>query len=233
MVRWKVWPLALVTFAACDLGDLDVDCDFDRDLSEFIGVTGTDRLTVDAEQGDLRVEGRPGLNQVRVRGVACAEDLDDLDDVALIVQRSGSSIRVFGLVPSGQSLNARLDLFIEVPDWMLVDIDHDSGDIEVDNVSGLIITDDSGNIHIQDVFGDVDVRDGSGLVWVRNVEGDVFLLDDSGDIDVRDVAGSVRVEEDGSGDIFVSDVGGNFTVEFDGSGNIVFRNVRGVVTIPN
>ena len=253
MKQWNVWPLALVVLAACDdIAGLGIDCNFDENFSEVIAVSGADRLDVLADAGDLEIRGRSGLNEIRVRGTACAEDLDDIDDIDVVVQRSGSTVRVFGLVPSGAVLDARLDLIIEVPDWMLVDIQHDAGDIEVNNVSGVAIRDDGGNIRVENIFGDVDINDDSGTIWIRDVDGDVFLLDESGDIDARLIGGSVLIEEDasgnitlenvdqdvvivedGSGDIVVDDVGGDFTVEFDSSGNIVFRNVRGIVSVPN
>ena len=248
---WLVLLLPLVTACDLDLTDLDIDCNVDRDFSESIAVGSADLVRIIAETGDLRVEGRPGLNQVRVRGSACAEDRNDLDEVELVLQRSGRSIRILGLVPSGSSVSARLDLVIEVPDYMLLEIDHESGDIAVTDVAGVAIFDDAGDIRLDHITGDVDINDDSGLLRLRDIAGDVYLIDESGEVDIQTVDGGVFVDEDGSGhmlirdigddvfigedgsgDITVEDVNGDFTVQIDGSGRITYRNVRGRISVP-
>jgi hypothetical protein len=246
-----VWLLPVVLAGCDDLTGIGRNCRFERDFSDFMDARTAMAVLIDSEAGDLQVVGRRGLDEVRVRGVGCAEERFDLDRIDLVVQRSGDFVRVLGLVPSGASVNARLDLVVEVPDWMLVDIQDESGHVEVVNVSEVIIHDDSGDILLEDIAGDVDVTDESGELWVEHVLGDVFILDDSGNIDVRDVFGAVVVEdgsgslhiqgvdldvlvvEDGSGDIVVENVGGDLTVEFDSSGSIVYRNIGGRVFLPH
>jgi len=193
MKRSRVWLLCLLPVAGCDLDltGIGFDCDFDRDLFEASSVAGADRVRVVAEAGDLRVEGVAGLNEVRVRGRACAQDARDLDDVDLVVQRSGSTVRVISLVaPSG----GRLDLIVEVPDWMLVEVDDESGDLDVANVVGVSIFDGSGDITVEDIAGDVDINDGSGDIRVENVLGDLRVdFDSSGRIDYRNVRGRILI----------------------------------------
>jgi hypothetical protein len=227
MKRHFVW-LAPLLFAGCDLDITGLgSCDFDRDFSEVIGASGADVVRVLAEAGDLRVQGRAGATDVRVYGTACADNRRDLDDIEVVVQRVGGAIRVLTLVPAGAGIDAHADLVVEVPEWMLVDIDHQEGRIDVSNVAGVSIFDDSGDIFVSDVFGDVDINDDSGDIQLRNIDGDVWMLDDSGLIDVRGVGGEVAVEEDGSGDLFVRDVDFDVWIGEDGSGDIVVENVRG------
>jgi hypothetical protein len=246
-----VWLLPVMV-AGCDLDLTDAgrNCEFDRDLGDLVDARTATAVLIDSEAGDLQVVGRTDIDDVRVRAVACARDRFDLDEIELVVERSGEVVRVLGLVPSGAGVNARLDMVVEVPDWMLVDISDTSGDIEVSVVDEVIINDGSGDIVVEDVIGDVDITDDSGDLWVSNVGGDVFLLDDSGTASVNDVLGSVIVEdgsghlfvrgvdfdvhvvEDGSGDIVVENVGGDFIVDIDDSGSISFRNVRGRVLLP-
>lgn len=251
MKRYLVWALPVLLGACTDISGLDGFCESERDITDVLSTSGLDRVRVLAEAGHLTVEGRAGLNEVRVFATACARDSRDLDDLELVVDRSGSVGRIFTLVPGSAGLNARMDLRVEVPEWMLVEIDHQEGDVEVFSVSGVDIYDDSGNIEVDNIFGDVDINDSSGEVEISNIDGDLYVWDDSGTFDARNIGGEVVVEEDGSGniilrnvdldvyimedgsgDILVEDVGGDFTVDFDFSGNITYRNVRGRVLLP-
>jgi hypothetical protein len=254
MKRNVVWlAAALLPLTACDLDltGIDVDCNYRDSFSDVLDARTSTAVRIVAETGDLQVVGRAGLNEVRVRGDACAEDRRDLDDIEMVVQRSGSTIRVLGLVPSGSNIRARLDLIVEVPDWMLVDIDHRDGNIEVESVAGLAIFDDAGNIWIENIDGDVEINDDSGELQVNEVFGDLYLWDESGNVNLRRIHGSVIVDydgsgnldvsnvgfdvyiaEDASGDIFVEDIRGDFTVVRDASGSITYRNVGGRITVP-
>jgi hypothetical protein len=208
-------------------------------------------VRVIAEAGDVRVVGRTGMSEVRVSGTACAQDQRDLNQISVVVQRVGTSVRVMTLVPSGAGVSAHADLLIEVPDWMLADIDHEAGDLNVSNVAGVTILDDSGDIDVSDIAGDVDIDDDSGDLQVRDVTGNVWLRDDSGLASVQHVGGGVDVEQDGSGDLFIrnvqldvwvgedgsgdiiaEDVRGDFQVDLDTSGSITYRNIGGRVLIP-
>jgi hypothetical protein len=251
MKRYLVWSLPILTAGCVDITGAGRVCTYEQDFRETISTLDMDRVRILAEAGDLRVEGHSGLNEVRVRGTGCAADARDLEDIELVVQRSGSAVRIVTLVPTGSSINAHLDLVVEVPDWMLAEIQHEDGDIEVYDVSGVDIYDNSGNIKVDNIYGDVDINDDSGDISATNIAGDLYMWDASGGIDVRYVGGEVLVEadgsgnlilrnvttdiyimEDGSGDIVVENVGGDFTVDYDSSGSISYRNVRGRVLIP-
>ena len=252
MKRW-LFALTVPLLAGCDLDvtGINVSCDVEEDFFEAIAAGRASTVRIIAETGDLRVEGRPGLTEIRVSGRACAEDRRDLNEIDLVVQRAGASIRVLGLVPSGAGINARLDLVVEVPEYMFAEIDHDAGDIDVTNVSGISIYDGSGDVLLDYIYGDVDISDESGFLRMRDVAGDVYLADESGEIDIDRVDGGVYIDEDGSGnivltgigtdvyivedgtgDITVDDVLGDLTVEYDSSGRITYRNVRGRITVP-
>jgi hypothetical protein len=216
MKVWRVWPLLLIGMSGCelDLSGLGDDCAVSRELSDHAQVSDADLVEIVADAGDVRVQGRAGLSEVRVFARACARNRFALEDIELVVQNTGSTVRVLGLVPGGNSARGRLDLIIEVPDWMLVEIDDESGDINVEAVAG------------------ADIFDGSGDIRVENIWGDVFVDDASGDVRILDTAGNVWVG-DGSGDIVVEDVLGDLTVEFDSSGSIRYRNIRGQINLPH
>jgi hypothetical protein len=181
--------MAVTALAGCDLDLSDLACSDARNFSDEISATSLNALLVDAEAGDLRIEGRNGINEVRVYATACSSDDWTTDDVDFQLFRSGGEARLITDVPGYD--NARLDLTIEVP----VDFDINVYDL-------------SGDIDIEDVYS-VWVNDGSGHIDIFRVETDVIVDDDgSGNIDVNDVGGDLIVRRDGSGSISYGNVQG-------------------------
>lgn len=230
------------------------DCRYTDDRDATLDATGVSALRIDAEAGSLRVEGRADLTEVRIHGTACASDRDLLDEIRLDTGRRGDTLRVKVDIDDGGWgwSTRRLDLVIEVPERLAVEIEDGSGSIDVRAVASLDISDGSGEIDIDDIRGDVVLEDGSGEIDVtgvkgsltitedgsggisiRDVVGDVDIREDgSGSIDIRDVDGSVRIHDDGSGSIEVFRVAGNFDVDHDGSGGISFDHIGGRVRVP-
>lgn len=212
MRKQLVWLLAVLPLAGCDLDLTGLgSCEYDETWTESVSASGIVSIRVLADQGDLRVEGRPGINTIRVRATACADDRTTLDDIDFDFFFSGSELEIESFAPRRD--DAHIDLVIEVPDDMAVAIYHDDGNIEVRDVDVVFIDDDSGHIELQNIRFDVDIED------------------ESGNIDVFDVGGDVVIE-DGSGDIDVDTVFGDFIVLFDSSGQIRHRNVQGRVDLP-
>jgi len=211
--------------------------DYDAPRNATVNAAGATSVRIDARAGLLRVTGRTDLTEVRVRGTARASSRDLLDDIKVEAVRNGNQIEVRALVPesrdSGWNDHAVLDLVIEVPATLALDVDDTSGDLTVESINAKVrIEDSSGNIRVRDV-GDVWISDSSGGIDVRGVKGSVDIDDDSsGEIEVYDVTGSVRVGHDGSGSIDVSRVGGDFIVGRDGSGSIDYGDVKGKIDIP-
>lgn len=188
-IRGLTALLAVVPLAACDLDLSSFDCEESRRFSDEISATGINALLVDDLEGDLRIEGRSGINEVRVRATACSNDRRTADDIDFRLYREDGEIRVISEVPGYD--RSRLDLIIEVP----VDFD-------------VAVFDTDGHMDIEDVFS-VWIADGSGHIDVNGIENDVTIDEDgSGDIDVRDVGGDFYVRYDGSGRIDYSNVRG-------------------------
>ncbi len=201
-----------------------------REASIAIGDATSVRVV--ARAGSLSVEGRSDLTEVRATGTAYAAREDQLDDIELTATRSGSTVLIEAHIPDGQRV--KLDIVIELPAWMILDIEDSSGSIEIRNVAGVDVTDGSGSITIEAVAGDVTLNDGSGSIDVREVGGRVLIEDDgSGSITVTNVEGDLIVEEDGSGSIRATDVGGDFVVQRDGSGSIRYERISGRVSVPD
>lgn len=212
MKKHLVWLCALPLLGGCDLEWDDLGgCTYEEEFSDAISAVGMSTLRVLAEDGDLRIQGRPGLTQVRVFATACSSSSRTVDDIDFILYRNGSNVELETDVPLRD--NAHLDLVVEVPEEMAAAIYHDAGDIEVYDIDYVYIDDESGNIDIRNIFFDVEIVDGSGHIDIFNVDGSVEIDDESGDIDVNDI-------------------GGDFSVFFDSSGSIRHSNVRGRVLLP-
>jgi hypothetical protein len=212
MKKHLVWLLAAPLVASCDLdvGGLG-GCRYEENFSDVISAGGMSTLRVLAGDGDLRIEGRPGLTQVRVFATACSSSSRTVDDIDFLLFYNGSTVELETDIPLRD--NAHLDLVIEMPEQMAAAIYHDAGNMGVRDIDYVYIEDESGNID------------------VRNIYFDVEIFDESGHIDVMDVGGTVEID-DGSGDIDVQDVGGDLLVWYDSSGSLHYRNIFGRVQVP-
>ena len=189
------------------------------------------RVRVRARAGSLRIEGHPALGEVRASGTACAGSAGDLERVTLTVTRVGTELVIETDTPNS---TGRLDLVVEVPDSLPLEVRDDSGSVDIYDVAAVELRDGSGSIEVNGVAGDVRVVDGSGSIDISMVGGTVVIEDDgSGSIDISDVERDVIVEEDGSGDIAVAEIGGDFIVKRAGSGGVRHRSVRGRVDVPS
>lgn len=214
-----------------------------------------ERVTVIARAGTLRIEGRSGAGEVTVRGTARASSRGALDDVRLIAEERGGTIYIEAAIPEHHDWNDNdeqsLDLVIELPRDLPLDVEDGSGDLEVRNVGPLELSDGSGEATIEHVGGNLRVKDGSGELHILDVKGDVEVTDGSGELEIRDIDGgveiaqkgsgtlritsvakSVRVRAKGSGSVDVSHVGGDFIVDERATGNVEYSDVKGRVDVP-
>ncbi len=207
------------------------DFDFSAKREATASAEGATRVVVEAGAGSLRIEGKKGLREVRAHGTALATSEERLREVELTAEREGSTVRVVVDIPEDRDWRdddrAALDLVVEVPDDVALEVGDGSGEAEIVGVGPLEIADGSGELRIEDVGGPVSVVDGSGELTIRKVRGDVTIRDGSGSIEVSEVGGSVTVEADGSGEIDARNVTGRLHVRRDGSGSIEARDVGG------
>ena len=234
--------------------------DFTAPRNAIVNAAGARLIRISARAGYLNVTGRSGLTQVRVTGVARASSRGILDEIRLQAERQGDEVVIRVITPdSNNSLwdlfrgnyNQQLDLDIEVPINIPLDVadgsgevkirgtgavslDDGSGDLEVSGVTGNVrIHDGSGNIVVRGVGGDVEVDDGSGNIDADNVTGNFTIGDDgSGSVDVSGIGGTMRIDSKGSGSVSVNRVGGDFIVDHKGSGSIDYNTVKGRVSVP-
>lgn len=230
------------------------ECSFTEPRDAEIAVEGARRVRVIAGAGSLRIDGRPGLDRVAATGTACASRESLLPEIELLTRRSGDEVIIEARFPAerdwvGRSEQMRLDLAVEVPDSLPLEVEDSSGSVEIAGVHALRLDDSSGSIWVEGVSGDVTIVDGSGSIEAARIGGNLRIEDGSGEIRVADVTGSVEIEdgsggidvrtvgrdvvieEDGSGGIVVSEVTGNLLVRDDGSGGIDATDVRGDFTV--
>ena len=247
--------IAIVTLLALPLPALawDMDCKFTAERRGSIDTSGAERVEILARAGDLAVRPATG-STVSAEGRACASSQAFLDQTQLHVRRTGNVIQVYVQVPDEMKgigiFYASLDLQVQVPAGLPVQVTDSSGDMTLDGVRVVRVQDSSGDIlarrtaadlEIEDSSGDIRVEDAAGAVRVSDSSGDIVIRgarsvtiprDSSGDIVIERVAGNVSIEQDSSGDISVSGVGGNVELLADGSGQVRVTNVKGTVRVP-
>ncbi|HEX2721813.1 MAG TPA: hypothetical protein VHM24_02780 [Gemmatimonadaceae bacterium] len=250
----------LIVTAAFIPGRTEALEDYASPRNATVDARGARSVVIDAEAGILRVDGRSGINEVRVRGTARANRESLLRDIKLIAERRGDVVFIKADIEHDDGFWGRanddryrgLDLIIEVPVNLKLDVKDGSGEAEFANTGAIDLEDGSGSIEIRGAHGDVRIHDGSGSITIDGVEGTVRVSDGSGEIratnvtrdfivetdgsgsiDVRGVGGTMRVESDGSGNIDVERVAGDFVVENAGSGSISYETVKGTVRIPD
>lgn len=228
------WTLLAITILAFPAAASAQGCRFSAERNATLSASGVQLARIGARAGSLRIEGQAGLQEIRVRGTACASSRQLLEALRLDTGRDGGEARVLVEMPDMDGPGdqyASLDLVIEVPETLGLHVTDSSGDLTIRDVGGLTVEDSSGEIQIDDVNGSIDLRDSSGNVEIGTVRGDVRLNDSSGDLRVHGVTGSVLVEHDSSGNIDLEDVRGDAEIRVDSSGDIVASGIRGDFTV--
>lgn len=192
MRRHLVWLLTVPLLAGCDLelSGLDGACEYEREFYDETGAFDLTTLRILADAGELSIEGRSDLDEVRIHARACASDRFVVDDIDFDFFHSGSTLDIETYVPNHS--RAHLDIAIEMPFDMAAEIYHGEGDVFVRDIDVVFIDDESGDIDVRRIFYDVDIIDGSGNIDVEDVGGDLIVrADRSGRIDYRNVRGQV------------------------------------------
>jgi DUF4097 and DUF4098 domain-containing protein YvlB len=208
-------------------------CKYEKAIDVTLDVSGSELLSVAAAAGDLTITGRASSAEAKVRGKVCVSEEEWLSESEVLTEGGrNASIAVSLPDTGGWSIlfkrYAYVDLDIEVPADLALDIRDSSGDVEVHGTGPVNIQDSSGDIELEDVNGGTVLKDSSGDIELRRIGGDVTVRQDSsGDIYGRDIRGSVLIEHDSSGDIRFEEVSGDYVVEHDSSGDIEADTIGG------
>jgi len=249
--------LLLATLLLAPLASYANECKYEAPRNLALDLTGVRIVQVDLNSHDIHITGSDAAKAGTLTGRACASDPKLLDDLQVTQRREGDrliveainkahvSFHMFGHVSTGLQLN------LQVPTQMPVELNVGSGDAWVTGIASLAGHVGSGDLHVSKISGplsssvgsgDIDVNDvgslnlgsvGSGDVKVHGVSGEARVGSvGSGDVTIAQVGGSVRVDTLGSGDVRVKDVRGDFTVGAKGSGDINHSGVQGKVIVP-
>jgi hypothetical protein len=210
------------------------DCDYERKIAKTLDLSSSEALTIIAVAGTLTIKGNSGSDEAVIKGIVCASKEDWLDESDIEIS-DGDLAKIEAEVPdvdSGWSFigkrYARIDLEIQVPDHITLDVVDSSGSMHIDGVGALTVNDSSGSITIENTNGDLSLKDSSGSIKVNGIDGDLTVVSDSsGSIQGTDISGSVLVKKDSSGSIRFAEVGRDFIVEKDSSGSIVAEDIGG------
>ena len=224
--------VASLALSGCDVSMAD-DCKVSAERAGQHAIAGAKRIAITARAGSLEIKGQRGASQVTARGKACASEQKLLDLIRIELRLDGEVLRVNALMPdiaaddAPRHAQASLDLELEVPENLPVEVIDSSGEAKIDGLAALTMTDSSGELYVSRIAGDLEVTDSSGDLWIDEIGGNVRLRDSSGEVSVEDVQGDVEVEADGSGSLTFDRVGRNLTIGRDGSGDIRISNVEG------
>lgn len=234
-------------------------CKYEKQIDLTLDLSASDVLAVFAAAGDLDIVGVSGSTQAVIHGKACASKEEWLEESEIVIKQGSRAQITVDLPDTDGSWSlignnyAWIDLEIEMPQELALEIKDSSGDMYLKNIAAVQLQDSSGDIEIENARESVSIRDSSGDIEIDEAGGDLIIeSDSSGDIYARDINGTVLVKQDSSGDIRVSqvsndvvverdssgdisasDVGGDFRVLKDGSGGISSKNIAGEVDIPH
>ena len=254
---WAIVLAALLIFQFSSNASAD-DCKYEKKIEKTLDLSAAGSLLINSTAGDLEVVGVPASQAAVIRARVCASREAWLAE-SDVYTAAGNSAEISANLPdtgtswSWGSHYLWLDMYVEVPEDLALDIRDSSGDVLLKGPADVQIKDSSGDVEIRNALGAVTVSDSSGDIEIfgagadvtiesdssgdidiADVNGNVLVMSDSsGDIDVSRVSNDVVVERDSSGDISASDVGGDFRVLKDGSGGIRSNGVKGQVQVPD
>lgn len=154
-----------------------------------------DRVVLENIEGEITVQAW-ARDALEVEGVG--------DEPALIVRRSGSTLRVGPDERKGRRRG--LEATLRVPEWIELTAGGRDLDLFVEGVDGRIeVSNVRGDVRIRDVSGPLHVRTVQGEIDVSGARGGVDASSQSDDVRLYDVEGPVTAHS-GSGDLDLEDI---------------------------
>jgi hypothetical protein len=251
---WKLLACSLLLTPA--LAHAADECTFQAPRVGTLDLAGVHTIQLDIGRHNLHLIGSQTGN-VKIAGRACASSAAMLPSLRFTQRREGDRLILTATNDSrtrtifGMFSYAFLNLRVEVPNNLPIELSVGSGDADVVGVSQLKASTGSGDLHVHGVngrfdasvgSGDIDAADvgevqvgaiGSGDFKADRVRGDVRIASiGSGDATLRAIGGSVDVGTVGSGDLRVDGVSHDLHVRSVGSGEVEHKGVAGRVDVP-
>lgn len=191
-----------------------------QDIEELIAETGA---------GSLEIIGVEGLTQIKlVADIYSNKASTDDSKVILTLEKKANKAKLKAGFEqeSFNNYSPYIDLKLQVPAGLALDIDDGSGAILINKMTADIkVKDGSGELVIHG-GNNVSIDDGSGAIEVIQLNGNLAITDGSGAITVTDIKGNITID-DGSGEIAVANVQNTVSIT-DGSGDINVINTKGL-----
>ena len=252
---WKLLACSLLLTPA--LAHAADECKFQSPRNGTLDLAGVRTIQIDIGRHNLHLVGSQSGN-VKIAGRACASSASMLAALRFTQRREGDRLILTAINNDSKTRNifsmfdyAYLDLRVDVPNNLPIELGVGSGDADVVGVSQLKSSTGSGDLHVHGVngrfdasvgSGDVDAADvgeihvgaiGSGDFKADRVRGDVRIASiGSGDATLRTIGGSVDVGTVGSGGLSVDGVSHDLHVHSVGSGDVEHKGVAGRVDVP-
>jgi len=211
-------------------------CEFSAQRDFDVEAAGIETLVLALESDDVEVEGVAGLEQIQVRGKACASNEARLAELVIEQQRIGKDLAITARARASEfrlfgSSYAYIDITLRVPERLTVGIRGSSGDAQVKGIAALDFDTRSGDLVADAIAGSFGVKTASGDIRGSGFGSVHVRSTASGDINLRDVRGVVNLEQSGSADVTLDQVGGGVEIGSVGSGDVSVHHVDRDVVI--
>ena len=196
-----------------------------------IEVIGSDRSTV-----EVQIFARKGGKYIKE---------GDLEDVSIVVEHQGRTIRVVAEKTSNNwnwRNNTNISYRVYTPTMTKLDMKTSGGSLEASSIKGTILGRTSGGtVELKDIDGTAEVRTSGGAMSFSRINGQLLArtsggsiqVDNSrGSIEVRSSGGSITISESYGGPVIARTSGGSITCELTRvKGDIDLDTSGGNVTI--
>ena len=232
---WKLIAIALLLAPALAHAE---DCRYSAPRSAMYDLNGVHTIVIVLGRHELHLNGTTATT-AKLGGRACASSPERLAGLQIKQHREGDRLilsaesdtdsNFFSIF--GFSRYAYLDLQLDIPAGMPVEVEVGSGDAWVRNVAQLKAGVGSGDLDAQGVRGRFDAHVGSGEIKANNVGPTNVSSVGSGEVKLGQVRGDATVGSVGSGDFTAVGVNGSVAINSVGSGDATARNVGGNVSV--
>ncbi len=214
------------------------DCRYSAPRNAALDLNGVHAIVVELGRHDLHLNGTAAAN-AKLGGRACASSRERLPALQVRQRREGDRLvlsaegdtdsNTFSFF--GFSRYAYLDLQLDVPSNLPVEVAVGSGDAWVRNVAQFKTTVGSGDVEVNGARARFEAKVGSGDIKADDVGETHVTSIGSGDLTLKQVHGNVTVGSVGSGDFVAENVQGNVKIDSVGSGDATARTVGGSVEV--
>lgn len=158
------------------------------------------RVTVDTERGDVSIHvGEASDLRVSVKESAWAPTESAADEqmrnVDIVIEQAGNVYHVHPVHQDSLHSRVSVDLDIDVPKTISVEVSTGHGDIQISGIAGnAIARTASGDIEIHDIGSDVAADLQNGSAKITGISGTVKLTGRGSDVDLSNISGDATVE---------------------------------------